>query len=118
MLQAQARVVHFTQHHADQLNLSMSALENFLSEFSPGCDEATARGHLGKFGVSGEMALKPCAMMSGGQKSRVVFAMLTYRRPHIVRSHLIRDLTMTHPTIEYPTETHTTPPTSFTSLRL
>ena len=30
------------------------------------------------------MALKPCAMMSGGQKSRVVFAMLTYRRPHII----------------------------------
>merc|ERR1712195_332085 len=42
------------------------------------------RAHLGSFGVSGNMALRPMYLLSGGQKSRVSFAMITWERPHIL----------------------------------
>jgi len=35
------------------------------------------RGQLGAFGVSGELALRPVISLSGGQKSRVAFALLS-----------------------------------------
>lgn len=36
------------------------------------------RAELGKFGVQGEMALQPIVSLSGGQKSRVAFALLAF----------------------------------------
>lgn len=46
--------------------------------------EADLRGHLGKYEISGNDALKPLKFTSGGQKSRVAFACLTYGKPHVV----------------------------------
>ena len=34
------------------------------------------RGRLGAFGVSGDLALRPVTSLSGGQKSRVAFAIM------------------------------------------
>ena len=42
------------------------------------------RAHLGSFGLSGNLALRPMYLLSGGQKSRVSFAMITFERPHIL----------------------------------
>ena len=42
------------------------------------------RSHLGSFGVSGSLALQPMYSLSGGQKSRVAFAKVTYSKPHIL----------------------------------
>ena len=38
------------------------------------------RGHLGSFGVTGELALRPIASLSGGQKSRLAFALMVMPR--------------------------------------
>eukprot|EP01132_Coremiostelium_polycephalum_P004895 gene4895-6104_t len=73
----------FSQHFVDQLDLSKSALDNFLTKY-PGTSAQTARTHLGKFGLSGELALRTVNTLSGGQKSRVVFAQISYTRPHIL----------------------------------
>jgi len=35
------------------------------------------RNQLGQFGVSGELAMRPVASLSGGQKSRVAFSILS-----------------------------------------
>ena len=35
------------------------------------------RGQLGYYGVSGELALRPVSSLSGGQKSRVAFAVMS-----------------------------------------
>jgi len=43
-----------------------------------------ARNHLGALGVKGDLALQRIGSLSGGQKSRVAFALLTYRRPHLI----------------------------------
>lgn len=40
--------------------------------------------HLGSFGISGELGMQPMFTLSGGQKSRVAFAKVTYQRPHIL----------------------------------
>ena len=42
------------------------------------------RMHLGSFGISGNMALRPMYLLSGGQKSRVSFAIITWEKPHIL----------------------------------
>ncbi len=42
------------------------------------------RTHLGSFGVSGALALQPMYTLSGGQKSRVAFAKVTFSKPHIL----------------------------------
>lgn len=42
------------------------------------------RAHLGSFGISNNLALRPMYLLSGGQKSRVSFAIITWERPHIL----------------------------------
>ena len=42
------------------------------------------RSHLGKFQIQGTDAIKPMMMLSGGQKSRVAFASLSYQKPHVI----------------------------------
>jgi ATP-binding cassette subfamily F protein 2 len=44
----------------------------------------TARAYLGRFGLSGELATKPVKFLSGGQKSRLAFAELAWKQPHIM----------------------------------
>eukprot|EP00587_Corethron_hystrix_P002761 CAMPEP_0113302490 /NCGR_PEP_ID=MMETSP0010_2-20120614/3283_1 /TAXON_ID=216773 ORGANISM="Corethron hystrix, Strain 308" /NCGR_SAMPLE_ID=MMETSP0010_2 /ASSEMBLY_ACC=CAM_ASM_000155 /LENGTH=758 /DNA_ID=CAMNT_0000156293 /DNA_START=133 /DNA_END=2406 /DNA_ORIENTATION=+ /assembly_acc=CAM_ASM_000155 len=77
------RIGHFTQHSSENFDLSLSALENMLNMYDDAQDQEM-RSFLGRFQIQGEDALKPMAMLSGGQKSRVAFAALSYRRPHVV----------------------------------
>eukprot|EP00127_Corallochytrium_limacisporum_P004676 Clim_evm30s172 gene=Clim_evmTU30s172 len=77
-----ARVGYFTQHHIDHVDFEKSALNHFRSIFD--AEEQEVRKHLGGFGLSGDNALKPIKLLSGGQKSRVVFAELAWRVPHIM----------------------------------
>ncbi|KAF8071383.1 ABCF3 [Scenedesmus sp. PABB004] len=77
------RLAVFSQHHVDGLDLARSALALMLAAY-PGLKEQEARAHLGSFGLSGPLALQPLYTLSGGQKSRVALAKLTYTRPHIL----------------------------------
>lgn len=77
------RIETFTQHHIDSLDLSKSAVDNMKMRF-PGHESDEFRTHLGRFNLSGELAIKPTRTLSGGQKSRVGFALMTWRLPHIV----------------------------------
>jgi ATP-binding cassette subfamily F protein 3 len=43
----------------------------------PGLPEEEYRHQLGRYGISGELAMRPVASLSGGQKSRVAFAQMT-----------------------------------------
>lgn len=43
----------------------------------PGRPEEEYRHQLGRYGISGELAMRPVASLSGGQKSRVAFAQMT-----------------------------------------
>ncbi len=71
------RIAVFAQHHVDGMDLSLSALAAMVRAF-PGVLEQELRSHLGAFGVSGPLALQPMYTLSGGQKSRVAFAKMTW----------------------------------------
>eukprot|EP01017_Pseudomicrothorax_dubius_P042930 TRINITY_DN7075_c0_g1_i1.p1 TRINITY_DN7075_c0_g1~~TRINITY_DN7075_c0_g1_i1.p1 ORF type:complete len:605 (+),score=203.02 TRINITY_DN7075_c0_g1_i1:190-2004(+) len=77
------RISMFTQHHIDTLDLMLSPLEQFIKLF-PGSSVESYRAHLGSFGVSGNLALRPMYLLSGGQKSRVAFAIVVWSNPHIL----------------------------------
>jgi len=73
----------FTQHHMDALDLRLSATEQ-LSQLYPLVHADKFRTHLGSFGITGNMALRPMYLLSGGQKSRASFALITWLKPHIL----------------------------------
>ncbi|XP_025083351.1 LOW QUALITY PROTEIN: ATP-binding cassette sub-family F member 3-like [Pomacea canaliculata] len=75
------RIGYFTQHHVDQLDMNVSSVELMASKF-PGLSAETYRGQLGKFGVSGDLSLRPVVSLSGGQKSRVAFAVMSAANPN------------------------------------
>ena len=77
------RIGHFTQHHTDNFDLTLSAIENLLNMFE-GSEDQVIRSFLGKFQIQGNDALKPMGLLSGGQKSRVAFAALAYKKPHVL----------------------------------
>ena len=77
------RVGVFTQHHLDSLDLRLSAVEQMMITY-PNVHSEKFRSHLGSFGISGNLALRPMYLLSGGQKSRVAFAMITWTKPHIL----------------------------------
>lgn len=74
------KIAYFTQHHVDQLELNVSPLELIAKKF-PGKKEEFYRSCLGKFGVSGNLALRQLNTLSGGQKSRVAFTLLNMTGP-------------------------------------
>ena len=79
----QVRVSVFSQHHVDGLDLTLCPLEYLLREF-PGTAEEKMRSHLSSFGIPQDLQLRAMYKMSGGQKSRVAFAKITFDRPHVL----------------------------------
>ena len=77
------RVGVFTQHHMDMLDSRLSAVEQMM-RLNPDETAENIRKHLGSFGISGNLALRPMYLLSGGQKSRVSFALITWDKPHIL----------------------------------
>jgi ATP-binding cassette subfamily F protein 3 len=75
------RVGYFCQHHVDTLSMNQTSLELFKTRY-PGQLDVVYRSHLGKYGVSGELAMRPISSLSGGQKSRVAFAVMTWHEPN------------------------------------
>ncbi|KAJ3103751.1 hypothetical protein HDU96_009158 [Phlyctochytrium bullatum] len=77
------RIGLFSQHHVDQLELAMSSVQ-FLQSKYPGQTEEEYRRILARFGLTGTTGLQPIGTLSGGQKSRVVFAAMSLMNPHVL----------------------------------
>ena len=73
----------FTQHHVAQLDLTLSPLD-YLSRLFPGHKPEVVRAHLSSFGLAGELATQTIGTLSGGQKSRVAFALCSWKKPHLL----------------------------------
>jgi len=74
---------YFTQHFVDQLDMTICPVEVMQREF-PGKKVEEYRRMLGQFGVTGDMALQQIESLSGGQKSRVAFAVLCGHSPNFL----------------------------------
>ena len=79
----QARVAIVNQHHAEQIDLNMTPLE-FMRDRFPGDGGADhtqkLRGHLDRMGVPTVKQGVPAYGLSGGQRSRVALAAVSYAR--------------------------------------
>jgi ATP-binding cassette subfamily F protein 1 len=77
------KVATYSQHFADSLDSSISAVEYIMRTF-PNVGPQSARAALGSFGLSKERHTAPMGELSGGQKARVVFTRMCLEMPHIL----------------------------------
>jgi len=74
----------YHQHLTDQLDLEMPALDFMMKEFPGEMEAEKMRSVIGRFGVTGKMQTCPMKTLSDGQKSRVVFAWISWSEPHLL----------------------------------
>ncbi|BCR85757.1 ATP-binding cassette family ATPase ARB1 [Aspergillus chevalieri] len=75
----------YSQHSAEQLDLTKSALEFVRDRFpEKSQDYQYWRQQLGRYGLSGESQMALMGTLSEGQKSRIVFALLAIESPNMI----------------------------------
>lgn len=75
----------YSQHSADQLDLTKSALDFVRDKYSDKSqDYQYWRQQLGKYGLSGDAQTALMGTLSEGQKSRIVFALLAIDAPNML----------------------------------
>ena len=79
----ETRISYFAQHQLDQLNPEASPIDH-LREGSPDERESDLRDYLGRFGFRGERIFEPVAPFSGGEKARLVLALLIRQQPNLL----------------------------------
>ena len=82
-LSRKLRVGYFAQHQTDELDLSATPVIE-LGRRRKGDADVRLRAHLGRFGFSQERADTPVASLSGGEKARLLFALMSCDRPHLL----------------------------------
>ncbi len=77
------RIGYFAQHQLEQLDPDSSPLQH-LQRLDPRAREQDLRNFIGGFGFSGDAATGSLAVFSGGEKARLVLALLVYQRPNVL----------------------------------
>ena len=77
------KIGYFAQHQLEQLHPEHTPVEH-LQQLDRKIGEQAARDYLGGFGFLGDKALEKVAPFSGGEKSRLVLALLVYQRPNLL----------------------------------
>jgi ATP-binding cassette subfamily F protein 3 len=77
------RIGYFAQQQLELLNPQWSPLDH-LKDLSHQQTDRSLRAFLGRFGFSGEAATEPVAIRSGGEKARLVLALIVYRKPNLL----------------------------------
>ncbi len=77
------KVGYFAQHQQDELDLDATPLAT-LERLMPLLGDQKRRSHLGRFGFSQNKALTKCGALSGGEKARLLFALMCREAPHII----------------------------------
>ena len=93
-----AKIGYFAQHQLEFLNLDESPMQH-LMRLAPDEKELPLRNFLGSFGFQGDKAFDIVAPFSGGEKARLVLALLVWQKPNLLlldepTNHL--DLEMRH----------------------
>src|SRR6056297_2928264 len=92
------RIGYFAQHQMEQIDRQASPLVN-LSRIAGDTPEQKLRDFLGGFAFSGDLATDPCTRLSGGERARLVLALIIWKAPNLLlldepTNHL--DLEMRH----------------------
>lgn len=74
---------YFAQHQVEQLNIDQSPIWHIQS-LGEGVSEQQARNFLGGFAFNGDKTLDKVKGFSGGEKARLVLAMITWTAPNLL----------------------------------
>ncbi len=77
------KIGYFAQHQADELDFDDTPVQA-LAKRRPGDIDERLRAQLGRFGFSQERADTPIGSLSGGEKARLLFALMTAEAPHVL----------------------------------
>lgn len=78
---------YFAQHQIEQLHMESSPLDHLRELSRHAADRATEqdlRNFLAGFGFAGDRVFESVEPFSGGEKARLVLALLSYRRPNLL----------------------------------
>jgi len=77
------KIGYFAQHQLEMLRPDESPLRHLMRQ-EPTSREQDLRDYLGGFDFRGEMVDAPCGRFSGGEKARLVLALLIRQRPNLL----------------------------------
>ncbi|SKA48998.1 ABC transporter ATP-binding protein [Enterovibrio nigricans] len=77
------KIGYFAQHQLETLRTDETALQH-LMRLAPEATEQQLRDYLGSFGFHGEKALDVIAPFSGGEKARLVLALIVWQKPNLL----------------------------------
>ena len=77
------QIGYFAQHQVEQLDLEANAILT-MQRLDAKLSEREIRSYLGGFNFRGEKVLQPITTFSGGQKARLVLALLIWQRPNLL----------------------------------
>jgi ATPase subunit of ABC transporter with duplicated ATPase domains len=80
---ASVRMGYFAQHSMDLLDGEETIFESLESSF-PQAGQGSLRTLAGCFGFSGDDVEKPCRVLSGGEKARLVMAKMLFDPPNLL----------------------------------
>jgi len=74
---------YFAQHQIDAINPEISAYEH-VRELMPDATEAQRRARLARFGLGVNNAETRAGDLSGGEKARLLFSLISFNAPHLL----------------------------------
>ena len=77
------RIGYFDQEQTDAFSPERTAFQH-LAEMMPEKAESKVRGHLGRFGFSQDRGNRKVGELSGGERARLLFALITHDAPHML----------------------------------
>ena len=77
------KIGYFAQHQLEYLRSDDSPLAH-LTRMAPDKSEQELRSFLGGFGFHGDKALEPVGPFSGGEKARLVLALVVWEKPNLL----------------------------------
>ena len=80
---ASVKLGYFAQHAMEILDPTLSVWETLIGKF-PRASIGSLRTLAGVFGFSGDDVEKPCRVLSGGEKARLVLAQMLYDPPNFL----------------------------------
>ena len=83
VLSKDTKIGYFAQYQLELLRPEHSPLDH-LRDYAPGDREQEMRNYLGRFGFSGERIFEPVAPFSGGEKARLVLALMIRQGPNLL----------------------------------
>lgn len=77
------KIGYFAQHQLETLHPEETPLQHMM-QIAPDQTEQQLRDYLGSFGFQGDKALEKVAPFSGGEKARLVLALIVWQKPNLL----------------------------------